>query len=125
MGELTAEARIPLTARQADWLNDLAASGSETYTAALEDGARIEVTPTGLEVLAIPPTAAYHLGLAVGIRADIASEGEYDLGPRSSVPGLARKLARAGITSAAPLTPAGVYGPQTTTGDHHDPSDPR
>jgi hypothetical protein len=110
MGELTTEARIPLTSRQAGWLADLAANGSETYTAALDAGARIEVTPGGAEVLVVPPGAAESLGLAVGIRADIASEGEYDIGLRSSVLGLARKLTANGISNAAPLTPADVFG---------------
>jgi hypothetical protein len=115
MGELTTEARIPLTARQADWLADLAASGSETYTAAIEAGARIEAAPGGAEVLVVPPAAAEQLGLAVGIRADIASEGEYDIGLRSSVLGLSRKLAAHGISNAAPLTVADVYGQNQET----------
>jgi hypothetical protein len=102
--------RIPVTPRQAEWLADLIASGSESMAAAAEAGARVEDG-----VLVIPPAAAYPIGLAVGMRADIASEGEYTLGERSSVLGLARKLANAGITSAAPLTEADVFG--TKTGD--------
>jgi len=110
MGELTTEARIPLTSRQANWLADLAASGSETYAAALDAGARIETAAGGAEVLVIPPAAAIMLGLAVGIRADIASEGDYTIGERSSVLGLSRKLAARGISNAAPLTETGVLG---------------
>ena len=91
--------RIPLTALQAAWLADLGASGSESYARASDAGARVEAGP----VLVIPPAAAEPLGLAVGIRADIASEGEYSIGERSSILGLARKLAAAGISNAAPL----------------------
>jgi len=107
--------RIPLTTRQAGWLADLAASGSESYAAALDAGARIEDNAHGTWVLVIPPAAAEALGLAVGIRADIASEGEYSIAERSSVLGLSRKLAAAGITGAAPLTEAGVPGKNEET----------
>lgn len=100
--------RIPLTKLQAEWLADLAQSGSESWAEAFDaGGARIE----GL-VLVIPPAAAPAAGLAVGIRADIASEGEYDTGLRSTVLGLSRKLANAGVTGAAPLTETDISGPR-------------
>jgi hypothetical protein len=97
--------RIPLTPKQADWLADLAASGSESYAEALDAGARIVADPHGGDVLIVPPAAARPLGLAVGIRADLADEGEYSIGVRSSVLGLARKLTANGICNAAPLIP--------------------
>jgi hypothetical protein len=106
----TEDIRIPVTPHQAEWLADLIASGSESMAAAADAGARIEGG-----VLVIPPAAAYALGLAVGIRADPADEGEYTLGERSTVLGLARKLANAGITNAAPLV---IEEPGTTTGDN-------
>jgi hypothetical protein len=95
--------RIPITPRQADWLADLAASGSESYCAALAAGAYIGALPHGGDVLVVPPAAAYQLGLAIGIRADLADEGELSIGERSSILGLSRKLAANGITNAAPL----------------------
>lgn len=98
--------RVPLTGLQAEWLADLAQSGSENWAEAEENGARIEN-----RVLVIPPAAVAAAGLAVGIRADIASEGEYDIGLRSTVLGLSRKLASAGVTGAAPLTEADVFSP--------------
>lgn len=91
--------RIRLTGLQAYFLDDLAVSGSESWAAALAAGARIEDGST----LIIPSAAIEAAGVAVGIRADIASEGEYDFGTRSSILGLARKMARAGVTKAAPL----------------------
>jgi hypothetical protein len=103
--EQAEDIRIPLTPKQADWLADLASSGSESYGEALDAGARIVADPAGGDVLVIPPAAAYPLGLAVGIRADIADENEYPIGVRSSVLGLSRKLAANGITNAAPLNP--------------------
>jgi hypothetical protein len=97
------DARIPITRLQAAWLADLWASGSETYAEAVAYGVRIDKSPSGAECLVVPEQAFDTLGTAVGIRADIASEGEYSIGERSSVLGLARKLAAAGITKAAPL----------------------
>jgi hypothetical protein len=90
--------RVGLTRFQAEWLADLEASGSESYAEAAAAGARVE----GSE-LVIPPAAADWIGLAVGMRADLADEGEYGIGERMSVLGLARKLAAAGVTKAAPL----------------------
>jgi hypothetical protein len=90
--------RVPLTELQAAFLDDLDVSGSETYAAAVTAGLRIEG-----RTLIVPPGAVEPLGTAVGIRADIADEGEYDIGRRSSILGLARKLAKAGVTGAAPL----------------------
>jgi hypothetical protein len=90
--------RVPVTRLQAGWLADLAASGSETYAQAEAAGARVDG-----RWLIIPPAAVDALGLAVGIRADIADEGEYSIGERTSVLSLARKLAAAGVTKAAPL----------------------
>ena len=97
--------KIPLTPLQAYFLDDLECAGSESYHRALDAGARVEDG----RWLVVPPAAFADLGLAVGIRADIASENEYTIGERSSILGLARKLARAGITSAAPLTPGNVF----------------
>jgi hypothetical protein len=96
------EARIPVTAFQADWLADLAYA-SETVATAMEQGARLEEPSPGRHVLVVPAAARYSLGLGVGIRADIADEGEYSIGERSSILGLARKLAVHGISNAAPL----------------------
>src|ERR1700749_2503949 len=96
---VSSDIRVRITPRQAAWLCDLAASGSETYARALDEGARVEASG----YLVIPPAAAYQLGLAVGIRADIADEGEYSISMRNTVLGLSRKLAAAGITSAAPF----------------------
>jgi hypothetical protein len=107
---MSKDIRVKVTPYQASWLADLIASGSESMAAATEAGARIEDG-----ALVIPPAAAYMTGLAVGMRADIASEGEYPIGERRSVLSLARKLAEAGITNAAPLTEADVFG--TKTGD--------
>jgi hypothetical protein len=90
--------RVPLTGLQAAFLDDLDVSGSDTYAKAVAAGLRIEG-----DVLIVPPGAVRPLGTAVGIRADIADEGEYDFGRRSSILGLARKLAKAGVTGAAPL----------------------
>jgi len=89
---------IPVTTRQAEFLEDMVQSGSESAMAAWDAGARVDRL-----TLVVPPAAARHLGLAVGMRADIADEGEYSLGERSSILGLAGKLAKAGISSAAPL----------------------
>jgi len=88
---------VPLTEAQAEWLQGITADGSETMAEALEAGARID----GL-LLVIPPAATEPLGLAVGIRADIAGEGNYPIGERSTVLGLARKLVKAGVTGTAP-----------------------
>jgi len=96
-------ARIPVTARQADWLADLAQSGSETMHAAMEAGAHLEDHHHLGHVLVVPAAAKRHLGVAVGMRADIADEGHYSIGERASVLGLARKLAANGISNAAPL----------------------
>jgi hypothetical protein len=98
--------RIPLTARQAYFLEDMGQAGSGSYIEAEAAGMRIEDGGW----LVVPPAAFQALGTAVGIRADIASEGEYSIGERSSILGLARKLAEAGVTGAAPLAP----GPGTT-----------
>jgi hypothetical protein len=97
------EIRVQLTIPQAYFLEDLDVSGSETYAEAIAAGLRIEAVPDGPVVLVVPPAAIRALGTAVGIRADIADEGEYDFGRRSAILGLARKLARAGVTGAAPL----------------------
>lgn len=97
------EVRIPITRLQASWLADLHASGSETYDEAVQLGVRIDRSPSGAECLVVPEQAFDKLGTAVGIRADMADEGEYSIGERSSVLGLARKLAANGITKAAPL----------------------
>jgi hypothetical protein len=93
------EIRVGLTVYQAYFLEDLAASGSETYAKAVAAGVRIE----NGRWLIVPRAAFGPLGTAVGIRADIADEGEYDAGRRSSILNLAQKLARAGVTGAAPL----------------------
>jgi hypothetical protein len=103
MDELTGSIRIPLTPRQAYFLDDMRAAGSETYHEALDAGARVEGSAGGTWVLIVPRAAFGALGTAVGMRADIADEGEYDIGQRSSILGLARKLANAGVTGAAPL----------------------
>ena len=94
--------RVPVTRAQAAFLDDLLVSGSETYAEAVEAGTRLEPRGDG-EVLVVPPAAFGALGTAVGIRADIADEGEYGAGRRSTILGLARKLARAGVNGAAPL----------------------
>lgn len=96
------EIRVPVTALQASWLADLYQSGSETYAEAVSLGVRLEAWRGG-EVLVVPRAAFSVLGTAVGIRADLADEGEYSPGVRSSVLGLAAKLAKAGVTKAAPL----------------------
>lgn len=88
---------VPLTEAQAEWLQGITADGSETMAEALEAGARID----GL-LLVIPEAATEPLGTAVGIRADIAGEGNYPIGERSTVLGLARKLVKAGVTGTAP-----------------------
>jgi hypothetical protein len=90
--------RVPLTGLQAAFLDDLDVSGSESYAEAVAAGLRVEGS-----TLVVPPGAFEPLGTAVGIRADIADEGEYETGRRNSILGLARKLARAGVTGAAPL----------------------
>ena len=90
-------ARIKITANQAAFLNDLA-GGSETFEEAQRLGVKIEAG-----YLIIPEQAFDALGTSVGIRADIADEGEYSIGERSTILGLARKLAKAGVTKAAPL----------------------
>jgi hypothetical protein len=105
--------RIPLTRLQAEWLEDIAQSGSEAMAKATGYGATVDYASPGRPVLVIPEAAGYWLGLAVGLRADIADEGEYRIGERSTVLGLARKLANAGLRNAAPLTEAAVFG----TGD--------
>jgi hypothetical protein len=97
---VTHTVEVPVTRTQIDWLHDLADSGSESYFAALDAGLMVVGSK-----LVIPPAAREHLGLAVGIRADIADEGEYSIGERRSILALARKLAAVGISKAAPLSP--------------------
>jgi hypothetical protein len=79
-------------------------AGSDSYHEALDAGARVE----GLKLI-IPVAAVEPLGTAIGIRADIADEGNYDIGERSSWLGLAKKVAKAtGNRRALPLQPADV-----------------
>lgn len=89
---------IPLTQRQVEFLDDLAYA-SENYATALDLGVHVEGRK-----LFVPEIAFASLGTAVGMRADIASEGlDVDLGERSTILGLSRKLANAGVRKAAPL----------------------
>jgi hypothetical protein len=94
---------VKLTKLQAEFLDDLACC-SESYTEALDLGVRVE----GLKLI-IPTPAAGPLATAIGIRADLADEGEngQNIGERRSILGLAKKVSRVpGASKANPLQPA-------------------
>lgn len=88
---------VKVTKVQAANLADLAYA-SESMAEAMDLG----VTLTGL-TLTVPEAAFDALGLAIGIRADIASEGEYGHAEARSWLNLSAKLAAAGVAKAAPL----------------------
>jgi len=100
---------VKVTHTQAYLLDDMDVAGSESYHEAVAAGL---VLDTRKGTLTIPPAAAQPFGLAIGIRADIADEGNYSIGERRSWLSLAAKVAAATKNpTALPLytTPPAAY----------------
>lgn len=117
IGEVApADVEVPLTKFQAGWLEDVAMSGSESYAAA--EAAGVRIVGHNKPRLIIPPAAAHHIGVAIGVRSDIADEGHGSIGERRSILALAAKVAAAtGDRTALPLAipaPVGLPAPSPT-----------
>lgn len=96
-------ATVKLTDYQSYLLDDMRVAGSDSYLAALDAGVRLDDYTLTLHI-PLTQAATHNLGVAIGIRADIADEGNYSIGERRSWLSLARKVAQAtGDRTALPL----------------------